>query len=782
MNEMNYGYASSGQRWRVAFYRLTAVRLIMFMARLLGRGLLFIARLGLQLVKIIGLWTIDRLYALKSTAIDMTYAGRKEKVRLRSALTVVSDIKLVVSQSLPHAARGVKDEVRRSFPKTAAPRSLAWSMVNFILVLLVIVSPIVIYAHWRSLDKVKSGVLQSVSAAFSDLFSARDLLGQKNLPEARDAFGRAGENFLTARQELSSINQILFEVAALIPNQQFKLAASSKHLLAAGELSARLGKNLSQALVLPEGQKPTAEHYLANFLQQAEPSLEDAKALEKELKKIDAEALPEEYRTQFSELSGKASFLRASLSEAIDLANQLSVFLGQQMDKRYMLVFQNNSERRASGGFIGSFAIVDLRRGEVMKLTVPKGGSYDTEAGLSKLVAAPEPLQLLNARWHFWDANWWPDWPTSAKKLQWFYENSNGPSVDGVISLTPTVIERLLAAIGPVDMTKDYGVIITAENFWTVTQTFSEQKPHVTTEPKKIIGDLMNKIIEELPQRLNPDLTMKLIALLEESLNEKQMLAYFNDKDLQASAERFGWSGKTAETDGDYLMVVDTNIGGQKSDRVISETLDHQAKILPDGSIIDTLTIRREHKGVKNEVFTGVRNVDWLRVYVPKGSTLISASGFRSPGPALFDEPENGAEIDPELKEENAARIDPNSGTRYYEEADKTVFANWSMVDPGETAIIQFTYKLPFTISEQKPRNWQERFQEFIHGAPSQRYSLLVQKQPGAERVFLNSEVRFEKPIQLRWQYPENLQADILGWKAARELSSDYFAAVLFEL
>jgi len=77
-------------------------------------------------------------------------------------------------------------------------------------------------------------------------------------------------------------------------------------------------------------------------------------------------------------------------------------------------------------------------------MEVPSGGGYDTEAGLTEFIAAPEPLHLVDPLWHFWDANWWPDWEKSAKKLMWFYEKSDGPTVDGVISITPTVIEKII--------------------------------------------------------------------------------------------------------------------------------------------------------------------------------------------------------------------------------------------------------------------------------------------------------------------------------------------------
>ena len=58
---------------------------------------------------------------------------------------------------------------------------------------------------------------------------------------------------------------------------------------------------------------------------------------------------------------------------------------------------------------------------------------------------------MIAPQWYFWDANWWADWPTSANKLMWFYEKSNGPTVDGVVSFTPTVMEELLKIIGPIE-------------------------------------------------------------------------------------------------------------------------------------------------------------------------------------------------------------------------------------------------------------------------------------------------------------------------------------------
>lgn len=788
----------SEYRFRNAWRQLTAVRIVVFIGRLIGRLLGLIAELAWRLLRGSGVAFIDAVYGLKLRLVDLKYAERRHRLGwhsfgrfLLASLLLVP--RLIVSvlrrssslagESARRGRTGLAEEARRAFPPLPprTRRSLAWSMVNFLLTLLLVLSPLLAYAQWRKLDGTRTQIFSSVTAALTDLFSAKSFLEQRDLGQASHAFTQASANFLKAREDISSINSLVLSLARLVPNERFRLAASARHLAAAGQLSSQLGEKLTSALSLPSGVQPSASTYLDNFLTQAQAALPLSRQLRDELAKIKPEALPAEYRNDFSAVADKAAFLVGSLEESIDVARQAQRFLGEDMDKRYLLVFQNNSEKRGSGGFIGSYAMVDFKKGGISGLTVPKGGSYDTEAGLSRLVAAPAPLALLNPLWHFWDANWWPDWPMSARQLMWFYEKSNGPTVDGVISLTPTVIEKALAVIGPIDMTANYGVVINSENFWEVTQTFSEQKPDVTRQPKKIIGDLIDAIIAELPKRLNPEMTVKLVGALEDSFAEKQALLYFQDRDLQASVGRFGWGGEMLSTAGDYLMVVNTNIGGQKTDRVIRETYEHDIKILPDASILDTLTIRREHTASKGQLFVGVRNVDWLRVYVPQGSELLSADGFRSPDAAYFEAPDPKWERDPQLAAETAARSFGSSGTKIYDENGKTVFANWSMIDPGETALIRLTYKLPFTaLAIPRGQGWKAELKRLFMPDPSPAYTLLVQKQPGAAttayRASLNSEMG-NKPL---WSYPPAFSSEAGTYYLNQPLTGDIFAALLF--
>jgi hypothetical protein len=368
----------------------------------------------------------------------------------------------------------------------------------------------------------------------------------------------------------------------------------------------------------------------------------------------------------------------------------------------------------------------------------------------------------------------------------WFYEKSDGPTVDGVISLTPTVIERLLEVIGPVDMTADYGVKIHSANFWTVTQTLAEQPSDVTNKPKKIIGDLFDKIISELPSRLNKDNFIGLVKQMEASLSEKQVLMYFEDAGLEKKVAEYGWDGRIKEASKDYLMVVNSNIAGGKSDRKIRETINHTAEVQNDGSIINTVLVKREHTAGKNELFTGVRNVNWMRIYVPLGSTLISASGFESPARNYFDKPDPSWETDPDVEAyESTSRTDIISGTKIYNELGKTVFANWSMVDTGQTEFVTIKYKLPFKlILPEEEKGLFEQFEDLMNPIKKDviPYTLLTQKQPGSKGSYFNSNLILSNAYKLVWVYPSKLRVTEQSWEIASRLLTDKYWAALLEI
>jgi len=687
---------------------------------------------------------------------------------------------------------------KKKTKKDNSQQQLKWyrSLFSFFLVLIFLVVPFKMLAYLQvfNISSLENRVLASSKSAIDNLMGAGAAASKLDLITAQNRFASAGTDFVQANEDMAFINDTILSLAALSSNPKLKLASESKKFLQVGIIGSDLGNQLSQALSGLKNNNGNWIKILDDFSVHGHLALDDARALNVEIQKIDVDNLPVEYQSRFTDIKTKVEKLPNSLSLVVDNIDELKVFLGAGRDKRYLLIFQNNAEMRGSGGFLGSYALVDFREGKVRNLEVPGGGSYDTEAGLTEKIKAPAPLWLVNPLWHFWDANWWPDFPTTSKNLMWFYEKSGGPTVDGVISFTPSVIEKLLTVTGPIDMTKDYGLVITADNFWQQVELTAERdniiknNPAVVAnlpageknKPKKIIGDLMAKIMEVLPQKLDKDNLIKLLSISEDSLASKQIMFYFNDADLEKTVSERNWGGVMTTTPLDYLMVTNTNIAGQKTDRVIKEVISHQASVATDGSVIDTVTITRTHTATKNEPLVGVRNVDWLRIYVPQGSQLLSASGFVSPDTKYFEAPDPSWVTNDFLAStENLATTDTNSGTKIYQENGKTVFANWLMLDPGNSATITLSYKLPFNVWQTEPKtdfmsrlnNWLNPKNNILYS-----YSLSAQKQPGADNETMTTELVLPVSAKLVWDSSDNNQSSLIHNFA---LNRDQFYSVL---
>jgi hypothetical protein len=678
---------------------------------------------------------------------------------------------------------------------------LSWyrSLFAFIIVLMIIILPFKVLAYFKFLDisSLKDIIIGQSFSAFDNLAVAADEASNLSWAEAMSHFSLAADDFASAQAELEKVDDWLLSFATFARNPDIKIAASSKKFLAAGVAAADLGSHLSAAAsVFTQSEEEKNWGVLIDsFVAHGDLALSSANKIQAELETIDLSTIPAQYRNQFIAFRDQSVLLSESLETLLNSAQSLKSFLGVSQDKRYLLVFQNNTEMRGSGGFLGSYALVDIREGEIRKLEVPAGGSYDTEAGMRSFIKSPKPLWLISPRWYFWDANWWPDWPTTARSLMWFYEKSDGPSVDGVISFTPDVLEDLLKITGEIDLSEEYGLVVNSDNFWELIQTVVEKPNLMLThpdevkelpdspdnKPKKIIGDLMFEILDRLPQVLSTENLPALLMALEDNLGSKNILMYFNDENLQKQLVKNGLDASIAKSVHDYLMITHTNIAGQKSDRKMSEKVEHDTQILNDGSIVNTLTIYRTHTGVKNEILTGVRNVDWLRVYVPSGSLLLSATGFRVPDASYFKEPEADWETFSLLAEtEDKSFTHLESGTKIYIENEKTVFANWVMTDPGETSIVKLKYRLPFKLKKHEIVNvsWQEKLESFLAGKTGDKYpfSLILQKQPGAKEAEIKLSLTWPNSWKKIWSYPQEI-----NWNEEFILKRDSLRAVLLE-
>lgn len=640
------------------------------------------------------------------------------------------------------ALRDLRQQPIRNFIRPA----IAFAVLAFFIVL-----PFKFYDGYRFFSRLESRIMNYSHAAIGNIDQAKSSALANDFETAQSDLSQASNDFMMVSQELAGVDGLVFQLAKLTPNKKLKLAGHGQTLAQIGVVGSELAIELTSSAdaLLNKRSGKALTQVLDEFQEPAKRALLKLDELDLLISDLNPSDLPDEYGASFAVLKDKMQILQISLSELVETVDYLQVFLGKDQDKRYLMIFQNNTEARATGGFMGSFAVIDFKQGQIKKMTTPGGGTYDTESGLRRLIQSPQPLSLIKARWFFWDCNWWPDWPRSAEKIMWFYEKSDGPTVDGVISLTPNVVMKLIEVLGPVDLSKDHQVVIDSDNFMETVQTIVEQKDTDNNAPKQIISDMLEQLMTRLSQQLDREDLIKIIKVLESSLNEKDILIYLTDRNLQSKVTELAWDGALKSTNGDYLAVINTNIGGGKSDKKIIQTITHDASLTNSGEIINTVTIVRDHQGDKSDVLSGVRNVNWLRVYVPLGSHLISSEGWRQPD-AKFKTVDPAWEFDQDLINERDAEIDPLTNTRIYREQGKTVFANWSMVDPGEIAVIKLVYKLPSTTSLETTTGSKKLF----------KYSFLSQKQSGAHNSEIRSRLILPDNMSIIWSYPSaNLES-----------------------
>lgn len=601
--------------------------------------------------------------------------------------------------------------------------------------------------------------LQSGLAAAADLDFAT---AQADLAAARQTFDELG-------RELSSKPAWLFEVAKALPGSA-GAAGHSRDLAAAGEALASGGEALSASLtgLQLQGSEPITDQ-LVSIQAQLRAARADLDRATRLLSGVPAGSVPQPYRDRFAAVQQLLPAAVQTLGTFEQVAGFAHGFLGGDGAKTYLILSQNPNELRGTGGFLGGLALVTVDRGTIQKLEMPGGGPYDLEAAQKVRVAGPKPLRLLrDGGWYIWDANWWPDGPTSLDKIEWFWKNSDGRPVDGVLTVNAHAFADLLAVTGPIELPQ-YGKTVTAENFIVETQQAVElEYDREENRPKQFLADLTPLLLDRLFKLRGPQL-VDALGSVHESLASGRILLRLHDGQLQEQAHAWGWDGAVRSAEGDYVMLADSNIGGGKTDGSIAVDVAHRAEVQADGSVVDTVRVTRTHRGTPGDPFTGVTNVDYLRLYVPEGSELLAASGFSPDVEQQLKDPLPGSLRDPDVAAaEDGALRDEVSGTRITRELGKTAFGNWVVLPVGESRTVELRYRLPRKLWAPATRaDW---LGKLLGASPSPyaAYQLVVQAQPGTTDRRFSHELALPDSASVAWsQGSAGLHVQAEGGRAA---------------
>jgi hypothetical protein len=408
------------------------------------------------------------------------------------------------------------------------------------------------------------------------------------------------------------------------------------------------------------------------------------------------------------------------LSAGIQLLQAAPTLLGNGQVKNYLILAQNRDELRATGGFISGIGLVTLQDGKIQQFSLDD--SYAIDDLTKNYPSPPEALKrfMLADYWVPRDANWSPDFPTAARQAQELYSLSTGVEIQGVIAFNQLAVQSILEATGPVEVpgTNEPVSAQNVENYmrqaWAPTpeQGLSQEW---WAHRKDFMQQLGTVIIEQAFNLSDSQQLTSLAKVMLDLLNQGQLLVYFNDASAQAALEESSLTGAVHPGNGDYLYLVDSNVGFNKMDSVIQRSVTYQVDLSdvqqPTGMV--TLVYQNAGKGdapcqqvasYGNGTYQDMQQRcywDYWRVYTPQGTRLLSSTAQ----PVQASELLNGQGW--------PGQVESLAG-----EADTQVFAGMLVLPLSSSAQFDLAYGLPGSILQPA-------------GTGQIAYSLLVDVQPG---------------------------------------------------
>lgn len=397
-------------------------------------------------------------------------------------------------------------------------------------------------------------------------------------------------------------------------------------------------------------------------------------------KRLDEVSTPFFPKESFTPLLSSASDKLLAVEQTLPLVEKM--FFDQP--KVYLVLFQNSMELRPTGGFIGSFALLTADNGQILDFKIED--VYTADGQLKGHVDPPLPIRKYLSLPHFFlrDSNFDPDYAVSAVKAAWFLEKELGKKVDGVVAVNLPFAQRLLRIVGSLTLTDFNNEEVSSDNFFVKAHLFTKQNFFPgSTQKKDFFTSVANALIQKLTfEKEIP--WLDLFAVVRQSLEEKNILIYFLDENLQKFIEEQGWGGRMVKTQcvgsqknclSDYLSIIEANLGVNKANYFVSKSVTVEKKILADGKITSIVILAYEN-AADSEIFPESTYVNYLRIFVPVESKLL--------GVTLNNTPLAVSDIDMESYS-----------------TDKTTFGFLVKTAPENKAVVKITYILPHSISSE---------------------------------------------------------------------------------
>ena len=337
--------------------------------------------------------------------------------------------------------------------------------------------------------------------------------------------------------------------------------------------------------------------------------------------------LLKDHQKQTAKITVKLDKAKELLAQYDAYVPYIDVILGDGSDKVYLLVAQNSAEMRSCGGFPGSIGTVSIKDGilhigefEGFEDQIPRWNK-----GINTF--SKVETNLFSKNWYcdkLTAASVNPHFPRVAQIWAKGYKKKHKVNVDGVISMTPAIIGRLISITGPVTLSnkvkldEKYSVKYLQRDIY-----FQYYKKYPDTKKRDKINALVDglfaesvkTVISRLMSDLNIKTILKLVDVVKTSSEDRVFMMWMADSQAQETVKSLGCSGALNSDSskpelGVFFNVKDANKLGMYVDISVKYGKEKANK---DGSVTYPVTVK-----IKN-------NIDSTSLREGKGNSYLTS-------------------------------------------------------------------------------------------------------------------------------------------------------------
>jgi hypothetical protein len=344
------------------------------------------------------------------------------------------------------------------------------------------------------------------------------------------------------------------------------------------------------------------------------------------------------------------------LAQGPSVRNSFAWLLGVDQPRTFLLEPMDSSELRATGGFTGQFGELTFNGGHMAKLQMQNIGAYEEDHEGSNLNGSPPINEALFRKVESQSAPspydaWWPiinfgvrdanvsgDFPTTATTIMKFYQGEFGTQLSGVILFTPLLIKQILHVTGPIKIAA-YSETITEQNLEAKLHYYqldpagiNREKTitHITDEEavRKAFTQQVTQMLMTTAMHLSLAKLVPMGAQMLQAMKTKDLQVYVDNQQLEDLIAKYGSRASMDRSNShDGLYIVQANLSASKASQYVTTSLKDTVTLDPQGDATHSLTMMLNYQK-KGDVFGVNTYYDYVRVYAPKDSTLVSGNGF----------------------------------------------------------------------------------------------------------------------------------------------------------